>query len=72
MMQIRTGELIPVRELVNELPRPDDGRPYDPSTISRWCLYGLGGHKLASIKLAGRRYSTREALRRFLEACAGR
>jgi Protein of unknown function (DUF1580) len=72
MMQIPTGELIPLRELVNELPRPAGSRSYDPSTLTRWCLYGVGGNKLESVKIAGRRYSTREALRQFLEACASR
>jgi hypothetical protein len=71
MTSIRLGDLIPLRELRDDLPRPNQGKPYDPSTLARWCLYGLRGHKLESCKIAGRRYSTREALRRFLEAAAG-
>ena len=65
-------DLIPIRALVNELPRPQDGRLYHPSTLERWALYGLGGIRLASVKVAGRRYVRRCDLDRFIEECAGR
>ena len=71
----RLGELedlIPIRSAIRELPLRGDGRPYDPLTIVRWALYGLGGIKLPSTKVAGRRYIRRADLQRFLERCAGR
>lgn len=40
------------------------------STIIRWMLTGVaGGLKLESIKVGGRRYTSREALERFAERC---
>jgi hypothetical protein len=72
MTDLQPGDLIPLRELVDDLPRPNEGKTYHPSTLTRWCLYGLGGNRLESCKIAGRRYSSREAVRRFLEAAAGR
>lgn len=37
-------------------------------TIYRWWLYGIQGIHLETVKLAGRRYTTREALADFLFA----
>jgi hypothetical protein len=65
-------ELIPIRSSVIDLPLQQDGRPVHPSTVTRWALYGLGGVKLPSLKLAGRRYVRRVDLQQFLEQCAGR
>ena len=62
-------ELIPIRAAVDELPLQHDGRPVHPSTVARWALYGVGGVKLRSMKLAGRRYVRRADLREFLERC---
>jgi hypothetical protein len=69
-MDYPRDELIPIRSMVNELPRQQDQRPIHPSTITRWALYGLGGVILPTIKLAGRRYVRRDDLQRFLTQCA--
>ena len=40
------------------------------STIIRWMLTGVaGGLKLESITVGGRRYTSREAIDRFVERC---
>jgi hypothetical protein len=70
--QLQIKDLIPIRSAISELPLKEDGQPYDPSTVVRWALYGLRGVRLTSTKVAGRRYTTKESLRNFLEECAGR
>jgi hypothetical protein len=72
MMSCAFSELIPIKASVDELPLQRDGRPLHPSTVARWALYGLGGVKLPSLKLAGRRYVRRADLQQFLLDSAGR
>lgn len=43
------------------------GRPHI-STIHRWRLRGVGGVKLESCLVGGRRFTSREALQRFASA----
>jgi hypothetical protein len=38
------------------------------STIHRWRLRGIGGVKLDTIRIGGRRYTSHEALERFINA----
>lgn len=44
--------------------------PHAPSqaTIWRWLLKGARGHVLESVKVGGRRFTSREACHRFIEA----
>ncbi len=72
MLNSLPEEWIPIRSVVGELPLQADGRRVHPSTVARWALYGLGGLKLPSVKLAGRRYVRRDDLRHFLEHGATR
>lgn len=37
-------------------------------TALRWCLHGIRGVRLESVKVAGRRMTSREAIRRFITA----
>lgn len=52
---------------LDDLSKICPGRPHR-ITVLRWMLGGKGGHVLESIKVKGIRYSTREALSRFLTA----
>jgi Protein of unknown function (DUF1580) len=72
MLNYPREELIPIKSSVTELPLQEGGRPVHPSTITRWALYGLGGVRLATTKIAGRRYVRRDDLHRFLDECSGR
>ena len=72
MVTYPLSELVPIKACVDDLPRQQDGRPMHPSTLTRWALYGLRGHKLSSVKLAGRRYVRRVDLQEFLDRCAAR
>lgn len=63
MIDISTETLLLPGEAAKEVP----GRPHT-STIIRWMLKGVaGGQTLDSVKIGGRRYTSREALQLFAE-----
>lgn len=41
------------------------------STVWRWALRGVRGHRLECFSIGGRRYTTREAFERFVAATNG-
>jgi Protein of unknown function (DUF1580) len=41
------------------------GRPH-PSTVARWALKGINGVKLETLIVGGRRYTSYQAVQRFL------
>jgi hypothetical protein len=43
------------------------GRPHS-STLARWALRGVKGVRLETVKVGGRRFTSREAIERFIEA----
>ena len=52
---------------VNEAPKHIPGRPSQAS-VWRWVLKGIGGIKLESILIGGRRLTSTEAIQRFADA----
>jgi Protein of unknown function (DUF1580) len=54
--------LLTLNEAAAECPRP-----VHCSTAWRWALRGIGHQRLETTKIAGRRYTSREALLRFFE-----
>ena len=44
-----------------------EGIRISPKTALRWALAGTGGAKLESIRIGGRRMTSRAAMRRFVE-----
>jgi Protein of unknown function (DUF1580) len=59
-------ELLPLRRAGTGLP----GSP-GPTTVMRWADNGVRGVRLDSYRIGGRRYTTRSALRKFLDAING-
>jgi Protein of unknown function (DUF1580) len=59
-------------ELLNEtrvsFPKQAQEEGVHVSTVWRWALRGVKGHRLESFSLGGRRYTTREAFARFVAA----
>jgi hypothetical protein len=56
-------DFLSLRALLNELPiRPS------PAVVCRWHLRGVNGTRLEVLKIAGKLFSTRTELRRFLQA----
>lgn len=45
-----------------------NGRGISRATAMRWMLNGVGGVRLDSTKIGGARYTTREAVERFIAA----
>jgi Protein of unknown function (DUF1580) len=59
-------ELLPLRRAGTDLP----GSP-GPGTVRSWADHGVRGVRLETFRVGGLRYTTRAALRRFLDAING-
>ena len=66
-----TEELIPLIDAVGHM--PVSVRPPHVSTCVRWALRGVGSPRvrLETLKVGGRRYTSRAALARFIERLTG-
>jgi len=62
-IDITNENVFPVREAPRHIP----GRPSQAS-VWRWVLHGVGGIKLDSILMGGRRLTSSEAIQRFADA----
>ena len=62
---------ISLDEAAGCVPRHKRGRKVHTSTVWRWCREGFGPHRiqLEYIKVGARIFTSREALRRFAQAC---
>ncbi len=67
MIDMMTEQLIPLRDVTKLLPASPRGKRIHISSVYRWTLRGLGGHRLEVIKIGGTTYTTREALQRWAE-----
>ena len=70
MIDIASENLLSVKEARLEFPN----RPSVP-TLWRWMMKGISGVVLESVRIGGRRFTSREACQRFLEgqsSAAGR
>ena len=63
MIDTTNEQLLSLREAAASLPT----RPH-LCTIHRWRLRGIGGVKLGTVKIGGRRYTSAEELDRFIAA----
>jgi len=70
MPQASRTEMIPIRDVVTLPQLMPCGKPLHPSTPTRWAVYGIGGIRLESQKIAGRRYTSPAAVERFIARCA--
>jgi hypothetical protein len=64
MSSLLDENLLPLDEARRALPIA----PVAKATIWRWSLHGVGGVMLETITIGTRRYTSREALTRFVEA----
>lgn len=62
MIDLETEKLLTIKAARNVFPN----RPSVP-TIWRWMLKGTRGVQLDSVRIGGRRYTSKEACRRFME-----
>ncbi len=70
MPQASRTEMIPIRDVATLPQVTPCGKPLHPSTPTRWAVYGIGGIRLESQKIAGRRYTSPAAVERFIARCA--
>ena len=63
MFEITSESLISLKEACASLP----GRPHI-STIWRWIQRGIDGIRLETVKVGGKRFTSAEALERFIQA----
>ena len=63
MIDLQTESILAVRDIPEHVP----GRPHI-ATCWRWIYHGVRGVKLATIVVGGRRFTSKEAIERFIEA----
>ena len=62
-LDLLAEDVIPLNEVPEEIP----GR-VDVSTVWRWAQRGVGGIKLETVKIGGKKLTSRQALSRFIAA----
>ena len=62
-IDVEREDLISLREAAESIPTKPS-----PSTLQRWRLYGVRGHKLETLLIGGLRYTSKQAVARFLAA----
>jgi hypothetical protein len=63
MIDLSTETLVPWQQAAKHVP----GQPHI-STLHRWRLKGVKGHRLETLSVGGRRFTSREAIDRFIVA----
>jgi hypothetical protein len=71
LIDLTTETLIALGDAARLLPRKANGKRIHIKTVARWCLYGVQGIKLESLKLGRERYTSKEACQRFAESLTG-
>jgi hypothetical protein len=67
MIDTASEDLIPVRQVPDEIPSRRPGKRINISTIWRWSMRGVRGVKLETVRIGGGTYASREAIQRFVE-----
>ena len=65
-VQILTETVIPISKINDALPFP-----INPGAAQRWMRQGVGGHRLETASIGQRRFTSKEAVQRFLAAVNG-
>ena len=66
-IDIACEELIPIREVPKRLPKKPGDKRVHISAVYRWMKKGVRGVKLDSVSIGGTRYTSIEALQRFVD-----
>ena len=64
MIDLSTETLVPWQQAAKHVP----GQPHI-STLHRWRLKGVKGHRLETLSVGGRRFTSQQAIARFIDAC---
>jgi len=68
MIDIASETVIPLGDVPDYIPSRRPGKRLHVATVWRWVLHGVRGRKLETITIGGSRYTSVEALQRFVEA----
>lgn len=72
MIDINAESLMTLSKAAKTLPNGRAGKPVHVATMHRWCSpTGAGGVRLETVKIGGVRFTSREALARFISRCSG-
>ncbi|HUW30310.1 MAG TPA: DUF1580 domain-containing protein [Planctomycetota bacterium] len=67
MIDLKSEELLSLKDVCQLLPRRRRGRKPAFSTVWRWALHGVRGVKLETLRVGGTLCTSREALQRFFD-----
>lgn len=71
MMDIDSEELLTLRAAATRLPYGRAGKSVHVATLHRWASHnGVRGVRLETVRIGGVRYTSAEALQRFIERCS--
>jgi len=68
MIDTTAERLIPLRQISAAAIPGQRDKPIHRRTLQHWCLHGVRGIRLESLKVQGRRYTSIEAWNRFFQA----
>jgi hypothetical protein len=66
-ISIGDSDLLTLAELAKKLPGRKPGKCIAASTLWRWCVKGVKGHRMPSIALGGTRATTLAAAQQFID-----
>ena len=66
--KLLTEELLSLTDAAKEVPRPEGQKPPHVATVWRWAIKGVRGNKLEIVKIGSRKFTSREAITRFVAA----
>ena len=70
-IDVQTEELLTLSAAAKRLPSGRAGKSVHTATLHRWASQGgLSGNRLETIKIGGVRYTSAQALKRFIERCS--
>lgn len=70
MIDPEREQIVSLSDAATFVQRKFGGRKPSANTMARWCISGLRGRKLESMKRGGQRVTSTEAVVRFFQAAA--
>ncbi|QDV34107.1 DUF1580 domain-containing protein [Tautonia plasticadhaerens] len=71
MIDVTFETIIPLGQVSALIPSSRPGKRTHISTIWRWATKGVKGARLETVTIGGSRYTSREAVQRFVERLSG-
>jgi len=71
MIDTQSEHLIPLNQVAEHIPSSRPGKKLNVGTVWRWASAGVRSVKLETVSIGNSRYTSREALERFIARCSG-